>query len=105
MNFPATAHEHSLILAPFDDGIPDFLDAWFVLHPSLPHAPTVGIHPVDFVKQPECFDFVFVTEGLAGRLISHGIDAETEARIISRFGWSWPEARLENASTNFPRGS
>ena len=79
MNFPATAHEHSLILAPFDDGIRDFRDAWFVLHPSQPHAPTVGIHPVDFVKQPECFDFVFVTEGLAGRLISHGIDAETEA--------------------------
>ncbi|MDP1927737.1 MAG: endonuclease/exonuclease/phosphatase family protein [Thiobacillus sp.] len=79
MNFPATAHEHALILAPFDDGIRDFRDAWFVLHPDQPHAPTVGIHPVDFVKQPECFDFVFVTEGLAGRLVSHGIDAETEA--------------------------
>ena len=79
MNFPATAHEHALILAPFDDGIRGFRDAWSVLHPVEAHAPTVGIHPVDFVKQPECFDYVFVTEGLAGRLVSHGIDAETEA--------------------------
>ncbi|MBU2640652.1 MAG: endonuclease/exonuclease/phosphatase family protein [Thiobacillus sp.] len=79
MNFPATAHEHALILAPFDDGIRGFRDAWSVLHPVEAHAPTVGIHPVNFVKQPECFDFVFVTEGLAGRLVSHGIDAETEA--------------------------
>ncbi|MBU4498660.1 MAG: endonuclease/exonuclease/phosphatase family protein [Gammaproteobacteria bacterium] len=79
MNFPAMAHEHALILAPFDDGIRGFRDAWSVLHPVEAHAPTVGIHPVNFVKQPECFDFVFVTEGLAGRLVSHGIDAETEA--------------------------
>ena len=79
MNFPATAHEHALIHAPFDDGIRGFRDAWSVLHPVEAHAPTVGIHPVNFVKQPECFDFVFVTEGLAGRLVSHGIDAETEA--------------------------
>lgn len=79
MNFPATAPERSLILAPFAGGEPDFRDAWSVLHPGETHAPTVGIHPVDFVKQPECFDFVFVTEGLAGRLKAHGIDATTEA--------------------------
>jgi endonuclease/exonuclease/phosphatase family metal-dependent hydrolase len=79
MNFPASAPERSQILAPFPGGEPGFRDAWDVQHPGKPHAPTVGIHPVDFVKQPECFDFVFVTEGLAGRLRAHGIDAETEA--------------------------
>jgi len=79
MNFPATAPERSQILAPFAGGVPGFRDAWSVLYPGEPHAPTVGIHPVDFVSQPECFDFVFVTEGLAGRLRAHGIDAETEA--------------------------
>ncbi len=79
MNFPATAPERSQILAPFAGGEPGFRDAWDVLHPGEPHAPTVGIHPVDFVKQRECFDFVFVTEGLAGRLKAHGINAETEA--------------------------
>ncbi len=79
MNFPATAPERAQMLAPFDGGVPGFRDAWSVLHPGQAHAPTVGIHPVDFVSQPECFDFVFVTAGLAGRLTSHGIDAETGA--------------------------
>jgi endonuclease/exonuclease/phosphatase family metal-dependent hydrolase len=79
LNFPATAPERARILAPFADGVPGFHDAWSLLHPGEPHAPTVGIHPVDFVSQPECFDFVFVTEGLASRLKAHGIDAATEA--------------------------
>jgi endonuclease/exonuclease/phosphatase family metal-dependent hydrolase len=79
MNFPASAPERSQILAPFAGGEPDFRDAWEVLNPGAPHAPTVGIHKVDFVSQPECFDFVFLTESLAGRLKTHGIDADTEA--------------------------
>jgi endonuclease/exonuclease/phosphatase family metal-dependent hydrolase len=79
MNFSAAAPERAQIVAPFACGELGFRDAWSVLHPDEPHAPTVGIHPVDFVKQPECFDFIFVTEGLASRLKAHGIDAETEA--------------------------
>jgi endonuclease/exonuclease/phosphatase family metal-dependent hydrolase len=79
MNFAVWSPERSRILAPFDDGVPGFLDAWSVLHLNEPHAPTVGIHRVDFVSQPECFDFVLVTEWLAGRLKACGIDAETEA--------------------------
>ena len=79
MNFPASAPERARILAPLSGGEPGFRDAWSVLHPGETHAPTVGIHPVDFVKQPECFDFVFLTEGLADRLKAHGIDAATEA--------------------------
>lgn len=79
MNFPAWAPERTRLLAPFAGGEPAFRDAWEVLYPGVPHAPTCGIHPVDFVDRPECFDFVFVTEGLAGRLRVHGIDATTEA--------------------------
>jgi endonuclease/exonuclease/phosphatase family metal-dependent hydrolase len=79
MNFPASAPERSQILAPFASGEPDFRDAWEVLHPDDPHIPTVGIHKVDFVNQPECFDFVFVTDGLADHLKAHGIDTVTEA--------------------------
>jgi endonuclease/exonuclease/phosphatase family metal-dependent hydrolase len=79
MNFPAWAKERAQILAPFDGGEPAFRDAWEVLHPGEPHAPTCGIHPVDFVDRPECFDFVFMTGGLAARLKTHGIDAATEA--------------------------
>jgi endonuclease/exonuclease/phosphatase family metal-dependent hydrolase len=79
LNFPATAPERAQILGPFAGGEPGFRDAWSVLHPGEPHAPTVGIHPVDFVSRPESFDFVFMTEGLAGRLRAHGIDTATEA--------------------------
>lgn len=79
MNFPASAPERVRILASFAGGEPAFRDAWEVLHPGEPHAPTCGIHPVDFVDWPECFDFVFLTEGLAGRLEAHGIDAASEA--------------------------
>ena len=79
MNFPASAPERAQILAPFAEGEPGFRDTWSVLHPGEIHAPTVGIHPVDFVNQPECFDFVFVTEGLSNRLRAHGIDDATEA--------------------------
>lgn len=79
MNFPAWAPERARILAPFSGNEPAFRDAWDVLHPGEPHAPTCGIHPVDFVDRPECFDFVFLTEGLAARLVAHGIDAATAA--------------------------
>jgi len=50
-----------------------------VLHPNTPHAPTVGIHPVDFVNQPACYDFVFVTADLSDRLVGYGVNAQTEA--------------------------
>ncbi len=78
-NFSTTAPERTQILAPFDDSTLNFLDAWSVLHPGTPHAPTVGIHSVDFVGHPECFDFIFITDGLAQRLCMYGIDAETTA--------------------------
>jgi len=79
LNFPATASERLKILAPFSDDIPSFHDTWSVLHPGTPHAPTVGIHPVDFVDRPECFDFVFITDELVSHLKALGIDAVTEA--------------------------
>lgn len=79
MNFPAWASERARLTAAFDDGTPTFRDAWEVLHGTAPHAPTVGIHPVDFVDRPECYDFWFLTEDLAPRLKAHGVNAQTEA--------------------------
>lgn len=79
MNFPAEAPERARLLAPFNDATPAFLDSWDVLHPGMPHAPSVGIHPVDFVDRPACFDFIFLTEDLAPRLKTWAVDAETEA--------------------------
>jgi endonuclease/exonuclease/phosphatase family metal-dependent hydrolase len=79
MNFPAEAAERARILAPFADATPAFVDAWQQLYPDQSHAPTVGIHPVDFVDAPACFDFVFLSEDLAPRLKSCRIDAHSEA--------------------------
>lgn len=79
LNFPATAPERARLLAPFADGTPALLDSWEVLHPAEPHAPSVGIHPVDFVDAPACFDFVMITEDLAPRLRAQGIDARSMA--------------------------
>ncbi|WP_293007072.1 hypothetical protein [Nitrosomonas sp.] len=79
LNFSATAPEHAQILAPFSHGTSGFHDAWSVLNPCTPHEPTVGIHPVDFVDCPECYDFVLISSGLVKHLKKHGIDAETKA--------------------------
>ena len=79
MNFPAAAPEHAQILAPFQRAIPSFYDTWSILNPGVPHSPTVGIHPVDFVDQPQCFDFIFVTEGLVKHLKNHQTDPITDA--------------------------
>lgn len=79
MNFPAEAPARRRLLAPFDDGTPALLDAWAVLHPGQAHAPTAGIHKVDWVDRPSCYDFVFLTEDLAPRLVAHHVNVETEA--------------------------
>lgn len=79
MNFPATAPERARLLAPYADATPAWKDSWEVLHPGEPHAPTVGIHPVDFVDAPACFDFVFLGEDLAPRLAAQGSDPDTES--------------------------
>lgn len=79
MNFPAHAEERARLLAPLEAGAPRFLDGWEVLHGADPHAPTVGIHPVDFVDRPECYDFWFLTEDLKPRLRGLGVNEATEA--------------------------
>jgi endonuclease/exonuclease/phosphatase family metal-dependent hydrolase len=79
MNFPAEAAERARLLAPFADATPAFVDAWKLCHPGEPHAPTVGIQPVDFVDAPACFDFVFLTEDLAPRLKTCRVDAQSAA--------------------------
>ncbi len=78
MNFPADAPVRQRLLAPIPSS-PAWRDAWEVLHPGMPHPPTVGIHKVDFVDHPTCFDFVFLTEDLAPRLRTLEVNASSEA--------------------------
>lgn len=79
MNFPAAAAERARLLAPYADATGNWHDSWDVLHPGVPHAPTVGLHEKAVVDTPSCFDFMFVTAGLVPRLRRHAIDADTTA--------------------------
>jgi len=79
MNFPAEASERVRLLAPMWAGDPSFRDSWEILHPGEVHLPTVGIHKVDWVDQPSCFDYVFLTEDLAPRMRDHQVNRVTAA--------------------------
>ncbi|NTV96958.1 MAG: endonuclease [Thiobacillus sp.] len=79
MNYPAEAAERARMLAAYGDGTVDWRDSWSVLHGEAPHAPTVGIHKVDWVDRACCFDFVYLTDDLAPRLRAHHVDTETMA--------------------------
>jgi endonuclease/exonuclease/phosphatase family metal-dependent hydrolase len=79
MNYPAQAEERQRMLASTDPGVISFQDSWDVLHPGQPHAPTVGVYPVDFVDSPQCYDFWFLTDDLAPRLLNHQVNERTQA--------------------------
>ncbi|MBI5936478.1 MAG: endonuclease/exonuclease/phosphatase family protein [Betaproteobacteria bacterium] len=79
MNAGPDAPERHRLLARFEGGEPVFRDAWETVHPNLAHAPTAGIHPVDWLDRPSCYDFIYVTEDLAGRLRACEADARTAA--------------------------
>lgn len=79
MNSGPEAPERACLLAPFEGGEPAFVDAWQRVHPNETHRPTAGIHPVDWLDRPTCYDFVYVTEDLAGRLTACEVDTETDA--------------------------
>lgn len=79
MNAGPEAAERGRLLARFEGGEPGFRDAWELVHPNRPHAPTAGIHPVDWLARPSCYDFIYVTEDLAGRVKACEVDADTAA--------------------------
>jgi endonuclease/exonuclease/phosphatase family metal-dependent hydrolase len=54
------------LLEPLGDDTPPWRDAWTILHPGEPHAPTVGLH--DPGGAPFTFDYAFVGADLAERV-------------------------------------
>ncbi len=65
--------------APFDGGVPRWVDAWAATHPGENHPPTFCLHGKDYAKEPYCCDFVFVSEDLAPRIKAVRVDIETQA--------------------------
>jgi endonuclease/exonuclease/phosphatase family metal-dependent hydrolase len=79
-NFEPGWPDYQEMVALVPKGVPGFRDAWTVLHPEKPHAPTAGVHDADqWPKGPNCRDFVFLTADLAPRLRRIEIDTKTAA--------------------------
>jgi endonuclease/exonuclease/phosphatase family metal-dependent hydrolase len=78
-NFDVSDSQHALLHASSRPGV-NYRDAWSILHPDRPHQPTCGVHDrVQWKSGPDCRDFVFVTEDLAGRVRRIEVDGATDA--------------------------
>ena len=79
-NFKPHSTEYRRITAPFDsDGVPALMDAWTVMHPGVPHAPSAGLYEDSWAKSPYCCDFIFVTADLAQKVSVVEIVSRTQA--------------------------
>jgi endonuclease/exonuclease/phosphatase family metal-dependent hydrolase len=78
-NFPAGASEHGRMQEAIAADVPRLIDAWTIAHPDEPHAPTAGVHGALFTTGPACFDFFFVSENLADRVVEMQVDGDTDA--------------------------
>jgi endonuclease/exonuclease/phosphatase family metal-dependent hydrolase len=67
--------EYAQLLAPFAHAGPALLDAWQLVHPELPHAPTVGLHDDSpGAAAPFTFDYLFVSDQLRRRVNEVRVD-------------------------------
>jgi endonuclease/exonuclease/phosphatase family metal-dependent hydrolase len=70
---------HALMGAPFADGTPPLFDAWELVHPGQPHAPTFKIYEKQVPGEPELHcDFIFVSDGLRSRVRGLAVDTGTQ---------------------------
>lgn len=81
-NFVPGAPEHRRLQAPFDGGesdVPSLADAWTLAHPQRPHAPTAGLLKTDWIAEPACCDFFFLSENAAGMVAGLSVDTQVDA--------------------------
>lgn len=78
-NFDVSDPQHALLHASSRPGL-NYRDAWSIRHPDRPHQPTCGLYDrVQWKSGPDCRDFIFVTEDLAGRVRRIEVDGATDA--------------------------
>jgi endonuclease/exonuclease/phosphatase family metal-dependent hydrolase len=72
--------EMARMLAAMDDATRPYRDAWEITHCGEPHASTVGIYDkTQWPDLPFTFDFILVSEDLAGRIKEMRVDAMSDA--------------------------
>jgi endonuclease/exonuclease/phosphatase family metal-dependent hydrolase len=70
----------SRLQEPLADGAPAYVDAWPLLHPDGPRAPTAGVHDkAQWDNRELCYDFIFVSEDLRTRVRRIEVDLNTAA--------------------------
>ena len=77
-NFTPDSSDYQAMLAPID-GAPAFVDAWRVAHGGVARAPTTGLHGYPWPDKPDCYDYFFVTDDLAPRVVTVDVQSETAA--------------------------
>ncbi len=78
-NFDVSDPQYALLHRASRSGL-NYRDAWVSRYPDQPHQLTCGLHDhVQWKNGPDCRDFVFVSEDLAGRVTSMKVDEETAA--------------------------
>lgn len=78
-NFDVSDAQHAMLHGSAGQGL-NYRDAWLLVQPDRPRAPTCGIH--DRAQWPDgadCRDFIFVTEDLTPRVQRVAVDGETAA--------------------------
>lgn len=79
-NCRALSAQYQRIITPFPDGIPGLCDAWPLVYPQQPHAPTCGVFDSDqWQEGPHCRDFFFVSEDIASRVSAVEVNVDTDA--------------------------
>lgn len=79
-NFLPDAPDKMFMTSPIDPATPAYRDAWRIAHPDKPHPPTVGVFDkVQWPGPPFTFDFVFVSEDLAGKVSDVRVDPASDA--------------------------
>ena len=79
-NFKPDAAERGRLMADIDAATPAWRDAWEIVHPGAPHAPTVGLYDKEQWPGPSfTWDYVFVSADLAGRVAALEVDTASDA--------------------------
>jgi endonuclease/exonuclease/phosphatase family metal-dependent hydrolase len=79
-NFKPGAAEHTRLTSPIDAATPAYRDAWQLVHPGEPHAPTVGLYDKQqWPGPPFTWDFVFVGDDLASHVRALRVDGDSDA--------------------------